>query len=88
MRHSHTSADNEEIGRYQIQPGTSLHLTEAAGGTKGINDVIKVFAEGTVPTGLAGSISMITGSAARAHPTLGGQSLCVTLTEPIPVPVP
>jgi hypothetical protein len=75
-------ADNEEMARYQIPPNTSFSFTQAAGGTTGVDDLIRVFAEGPAPSGLAGSMSMLAPAAAHPHADL--DSLCVTLTTPMP----
>jgi len=71
------------MARYQIPPGTSFSLTQSAGGTLGVDDVIKVLAEGPKPSGLAGSMSILTEASAKPHPSVG-TSLCVTLTELAP----
>lgn len=77
-------ADGVEQARYQIPPHTSFSFSQAAGGTAGVDDAIRVFAEGPTPSGLAGSMSMLAPAAAHPHPLLGGANLCVTLTTPAP----
>jgi hypothetical protein len=77
-------ADGVEQARYQVPPFSSFSFQQAAGGTAGIDDAIRVFAEGPTPSGLAGSMSILAPAAARAHPLLGGANLCVTLTTPAP----
>lgn len=72
------------IARYNILPLASFSLTQAGGGTLGVDDVIRVFAEGASPSGLAGSMSILTEASAKPHPFLGGTNLCVTLTTPAP----
>jgi hypothetical protein len=72
-----------DMARYQIPAGTSFSLSQAAGGTAGVDDLIKVFAEGASPSGLAGSMSILTVAAAKPHPSLGA-NFCVTLTTPAP----
>lgn len=74
---------DDDIVRYQIPAHTSFSLTQAAGGTAGVDDLIRVFAEGAVPSGLAGSMSILTVAAAKPHPSLGG-NFCTTLTTPAP----
>jgi len=74
-------ADGEEMARYQIPPHTSFSFSQAAGGTVGVDDWIRVFAEGPVPSGLAGSMSAT--FPAAAHPSVG-TNLCSTMTGPAP----
>lgn len=74
-------ADGEEMARYQIPPHTSFSFSQAAGGTVGVDDWIRVFAEGPVPSGLAGSMSAT--FPAAAHPSVG-TNLCSTMTAPAP----
>ena len=76
-------ADGEEIARYQIPPHTSFSFTQAAGGTAGVDDWIRVFAEGPVPSGLAGSMSALFPAAAKPHPSVG-TNFCTTMTAPAP----
>lgn len=71
------------VARYNIPPLSSFSLSQAGGGTLGVDDVIRVFAEGATPSGLAGSMSILTEASAKAQPSLG-TSLCVTLTTPAP----
>ena len=72
--------------RFQILPHDSIQITQAAGSTKGIDDTIRVFAEGLTagPDAIAGSISIITGPAARPHPLVSSETFCVTLSTPMP----
>ena len=77
-------ADGVEQARYLIPPQTSFAFSQAAGGTAGIDDAIRVFAEGPTPSGLAGSMSALLPAAAHPHPLLGGANICVTLTTPAP----
>ena len=72
-------ADGVENARYQIPPGTSFSFSQAAGGTVGVDDFIRVFAEGAQPSGLAGSMSILTDAAAHPNPA-NPTSLCTTLT--------
>lgn len=72
-------ADGEEMARYQIPPHTSFSFSQAAGGTAGVDDWIRVFGEGTAPVGLAGSMSASFPAAAKPHPSVG-TSFCTTLT--------
>ncbi|OGQ82766.1 MAG: hypothetical protein A3F90_06880 [Deltaproteobacteria bacterium RIFCSPLOWO2_12_FULL_60_19] len=72
-----------DIVRYQIPPNGSFSLTQAAGGTAGVDDLIRIFDEGPAPLGLAGSMSILTVAAAKPHPSLGA-NFCVTLTTPAP----
>jgi len=76
-------ADGQEIARYQIPPFSSFSFTQAAGGTAGIDDWIRVFAEGPVPSGIAGSMSALFPAAAKPHPSVG-TNFCTTLTAPAP----
>jgi hypothetical protein len=76
-------ADGEEIARYQIPPHTSFSFSQAAGGTPGVDDWIRVFAEGPVPSGLAGSMSALFPAAAKPHPSVG-TNFCTTMTAPAP----
>ncbi|HEY3302880.1 MAG TPA: hypothetical protein VGL70_05010 [Candidatus Binatia bacterium] len=76
-------ADGQEIARYQIPPFSSFSFTQAAGGTAGIDDWIRVFAEGPVPSGIAGSMSALFPAAAKPHPSVGN-NFCTTLTAPAP----
>jgi hypothetical protein len=76
-------ADGQEIARYQIPPFSSFSFTQAAGGTAGIDDWIRVFAEGPVPSGIAGSMSALFPAAAKPHPSVG-TNFCTTLTGPAP----
>jgi hypothetical protein len=76
-------ADGEEIARYQIPPHTSFSFSQAAGGTAGVDDWIRVFGEGTAPVGLAGSMSALFPAAAKSHPSVG-TNFCTTLTTPVP----
>ena len=69
--------------RYWIPPFTSFSLSQAAGGTLGVDDAIKVLQEGGPGVGLAGSMSILTESSAKPNPVVG-TSLCVTLTEVVP----
>src|ERR1044071_3657816 len=62
-------ADGEEMARYQIPPHTSFSFTQAAGGTAGVDDLIRIFGEGTAPVELAGSVSATFPAAAKPHPT-------------------
>jgi hypothetical protein len=71
--------DNQEIARYQIPPDSSFSFSQAAGSTTGVDDVIRVVAETAPPSGLAGSMSLITSGAAHPHPDLGGENFCITL---------
>ena len=72
--------DNVTIARYQIPAGSSYSFTQTAGSKAGLDDVIRVVAETAPPSGLAGSVSFLSGAAAHPHPELGGDSYCVTLT--------
>jgi hypothetical protein len=72
-------ADGEEMARYQIPPHTSFSFSQAAGGTAGVDDLIRVFGEGTAPVGLAGSMSASFPAAAKPHPSVG-TNFCTTLT--------
>jgi hypothetical protein len=72
-------ADGEEMARYQIPAGTSFAFAQAAGGTAGVDDWIRVFGEGTAPVGLAGSMSISVPAAAKPHPSVG-TNFCTTLT--------
>ncbi|HEY6206792.1 MAG TPA: hypothetical protein VIW21_11560 [Chthoniobacterales bacterium] len=72
-------ADGEEIARYQIPPHTSFSFSQAAGGTAGVDDLIRIFGEGAAPVELAGSVSATFPAAAKPHPTLGS-NFCTTLT--------
>ena len=75
-------ADGEENARYQIPPHTSFSFSQAAGGTPGVDDLIRVFAEGFTPgvqSGLAGSMSALFPAAAKPHPSVG-TNFCTTLT--------
>src|SRR5689334_25444103 len=72
-------ADGEEMARYQIPPHTSFSFSQAAGGTAGVDDWIRVFGEGTAPVGLAGSMSASFPAAAKPHPSVG-TNFCTTLT--------
>jgi len=76
-------ADGQEIARYQIPPFSSFSFTQAAGGTAGIDDWIRVFAEGPVPSGIAGSMSALFPAAAKPHPSVG-TNFCTTMTAPAP----
>lgn len=71
-------ADDEEMARYQVPAGTSFSFSQAAGGTAGIDDFIRVIAEGPAPSGLAGSVSMLAPAAAKPRPPR--RNLCFTLT--------
>jgi hypothetical protein len=73
-------ADGEEMARYQIPPHTSFSFSQAAGGTPGVDDWIRVFGEGTAPVGLAGSMSASFPAAAKPHPSVSADSFCTTLT--------
>ena len=72
-------ADGEEIARYQIPAGTSFAFTQAAGGTAGVDDFLRIFGEGAAPVGLAGSVSVSVPAAAKPHPSIG-TNFCTTLT--------
>jgi hypothetical protein len=72
-------ADGEEMARYQIPPGTSFAFTQAAGGTAGVDDFLRIFGEGAAPVGLAGSVSVSVPAAAKPHPSVG-TNFCTTLT--------
>ncbi len=72
-------ADGEEMARYQIPAGTSFAFSQAAGGTAGVDDWIRIFGEGAAPVGLAGSVSVSVPAAAKPHPSVG-TSFCTTLT--------
>jgi hypothetical protein len=72
-------ADGEEMARYQIPAGTSFAFTQAAGGTAGVDDFLRIFGEGAAPVGLAGSVSVSVPAAAKPHPSVG-TSFCTTLT--------
>jgi|GEM_PF-1663708 hypothetical protein len=72
-------ADGEEMARYQIPPHTSFSFSQAAGGTAGVDDLIRVFGEGAAPVELAGSMSATFPAAAKPHPSIG-QDFCATLT--------
>ncbi len=76
-------ADGEEVARYQIPPFSSFSFSQAAGGTPGVDDWIRVFAEGPVPSGLAGSMSALFPAAAKPHPSVG-TNFCTTMTAPAP----
>ncbi|HEY2966943.1 MAG TPA: hypothetical protein VGK75_01135 [Casimicrobiaceae bacterium] len=76
-------ADGQEMARYQIPPHTSFSFSQAAGGTAGVDDWIRVFAEGPVPSGLAGSMSASFSAGAQPHPSVG-TNLCTTMTAPAP----
>jgi hypothetical protein len=76
-------ADGEEMARYQIPPHTSFSFSQAAGGTAGVDDWIRVFGEGIAPVGLAGSMSATLPAAAKPHPSVG-TNFCTTLTTPVP----
>ena len=76
-------ADGQEMARYQIPPNTSFSFSQAAGGTAGVDDWIRVFAEGPVPSGLAGSMSATFPAAAHPHPSVG-TNFCTTMTAPAP----
>ena len=72
-------ADGEEMARYQIPPHTSFSFSQAAGGTAGVDDWIRVFGEGPAPVELAGSMSASFPAAAKPHPSVG-TNFCTTLT--------
>jgi len=72
-------ADGQEMARYQIPAGTSFAFSQAAGGTAGVDDWIRVFGEGTAPVELAGSMSAKFPAAAKPHPSVG-TSFCTTMT--------
>ena len=72
-------ADGEEMTRFQIPPHTSFSFSQAAGGTAGVDDWIRVFGEGPAPVELAGSMSATFPAAAKPHPSVG-TSFCTTLT--------
>jgi hypothetical protein len=75
-------ADGEEVARYQIPAHTSFAFTQAGGGTPGVDDLITVVAEGSLPSGLAGSMSISVPAAAKPHPTIG-EDFCTTVaTQP------
>jgi hypothetical protein len=71
-------ADGEEVARYQIPAHTSFSFTQAGGGTPGVDDLITIVAEGSLPSGLAGSMSISVPAAAKPHPTLG-EDFCTTV---------
>ncbi|HEX2386784.1 MAG TPA: hypothetical protein VHL99_09485 [Candidatus Binatia bacterium] len=73
-------ADGEEMARYQIPAHTSFSFSQAAGGTAGVDDWIRVFAEGTAPSGLAGSMSIFAPAAAKPNSNVG-QDFCTTLVS-------
>jgi len=72
-------ADGEEIARYQIPAHTSFSFTQAGGGTPGVDDLIQVVAEGPLPSGLAGSMSISVPAAAKPNPAIG-EDFCATVT--------
>lgn len=78
-------ADGDEVARYQIPAHTSFSFTQAGGGTPGVDDLITVVAEGSLPSGLAGSMSISVPAAAKPHPTIG-QDFCATVTTAPPTP--
>jgi hypothetical protein len=69
-----TYADNDFVD-YLIPAGASFSFSQAAGGTKNVDDLVKVTAEnGAV---LVGSMSALVDPGAQPHPTLAG-SYCTT----------
>ena len=69
-----TYADGDLV-RFNIPAFSSFSLTQAAGGTKNVDDLLSVTSE--TPGALAGAVSISTSSSARRHPTLS--SFCVTI---------
>lgn len=69
-----TYAD-DDIVRFAIPALSSFSLTQAAGGTKGVDDTITVTSE--TEGALAGSVSVMVSSSAK--PPSGQNSFCVTL---------
>jgi|SRR5215471_14415123 len=74
-------ADGQEMARYQIPPQTSFSFSQAAGGTAGVDDWIRIFAETPAPSGLAGSVSAMFPAAAQPFV---GTNLCSTMNGPAP----
>jgi hypothetical protein len=69
-----TYADNDTVD-YQIPAGGSFSLSQAAGGTKNVDDLVTVSA--VEPAVLVGSMSALVDPGAQPHPALA-PSYCTT----------
>ncbi len=76
-------ADGDFV-RYPIPPNSSFSFSQAAGGTAGVDDRIRVFSETASPAGLVGSMSASFPAAAKPHPSVSATDFCTTLTTPAP----
>ncbi len=69
-----------EFARFQIPGNSSFSFAQAAGGTKGVDDLLTIADEalldGEGPGCLAGAVSISTSAAGKKHPEL--ESFCVT----------
>jgi hypothetical protein len=69
-----TYADGDLVN-FNIPPLSSYSFTQAAGGTKNVDDLLTITSE--TPGALAGAVSISTSASAKKHPLLS--SFCVTI---------